>query len=177
LSNNKLTQLDRDAFRSLTNLAEIFLFNNQIERIDKETFYGLCSLTKIDLNFNQITQIDKETFHGLINLTEICLVNNQITQIDKETFYGLASLTKIDLYGNVTKIGGVKYKTQGAIKAGVKTIFYPNENKEDLEKTQKELPEIFTTDIKCFFVEHVLEVAEKALIDWDTKKFLVHNKK
>ena len=89
----------------------------------------------------------------------------------------IALTGEIDLYGNVTKIGGVKYKTQGAIKAGVKTIFYPNENKEDLEKTQKELPEIFTTDIKCFFVEHVLEVAEKALIDWDIKKFLVHNKK
>lgn len=85
----------------------------------------------------------------------------------------IALTGEIDLYGNVTKIGGVKYKTQGAIKAGVKTIFYPNENKEDLEKTQKDLPEIFTPDIKCFFVEHVLEVAEKALIGWETKKILL----
>ncbi len=85
----------------------------------------------------------------------------------------IALTGEIDLYGNVTKIGGVKYKTQGAIKAGVKTIFYPIENKEDLEKTQKELPEIFNHDIKCYFVEHILEVAKKALVEWDTKKHLI----
>jgi endopeptidase La len=85
----------------------------------------------------------------------------------------IALTGEIDLYGNVTKIGGVKYKTQGAIKAGVKTIFLPVENKEDLEKTQKELPEIFTPDIKCFFIEHVLEVAEKALVGWDNKKHYI----
>jgi len=85
----------------------------------------------------------------------------------------IALTGEIDLYGNVTKIGGVKYKVQGAFKAGVKTVFLPIENKEDLEKTQKDLPEIFTPDIKCFFVEHVLEVAEKALIGWDIKKILI----
>ncbi len=88
----------------------------------------------------------------------------------------IALTGEIDLYGYVSKIGGVKYKTQGAIKAGVKTLFLPIENKDDLEKTQKELPEIFTPDIKCIFVEHVLEVTEKALIGWDSKKHLINKK-
>jgi ATP-dependent Lon protease len=94
-------------------------------------------------------------------------------KIDRE----IALTGEIDLYGNVSKIGGVKYKVQGAFKAGVKKIFLPSENKEDLEKTKKELPELFTdTTNQIFFVDHVLQVAEKALIDWDTKKDLIENK-
>ena len=94
-------------------------------------------------------------------------------KIDRE----VALTGEIDLYGNVSKIGGVKYKLQGAFKAGVKRIFLPSENKEDLEKVKKELPELFTDDTnQIIFVDHVLQVAEKVLIDWDTKKDLLENK-
>jgi endopeptidase La len=89
----------------------------------------------------------------------------------------IALTGEIDLYGNVTKIGGVKYKVQGAFKAGVKTVFLPQENKEDLDKVKKELPEIFDDLHQCFFIEHVLDVAEKALIDWDEKKYLIQSNK
>ncbi len=85
----------------------------------------------------------------------------------------IALTGEIDLYGNVEKIGGVKYKVQGAFKAGVKTVFLPKDNKEDVEKTQKELPEIFDDSHICLFVEHVFDVAEKALINWDSKKHFV----
>jgi endopeptidase La len=89
----------------------------------------------------------------------------------------IALTGEIDLYGNVTKIGGVKYKVQGAFKAGVKTVFLPVENNDDIEKVKKELPEIFDDDHKCLFIEHVLDVAEKALIGWDEKKQLVQSNK
>ncbi len=89
----------------------------------------------------------------------------------------IALTGEIDLYGNVTKIGGVKYKVQGAFKAGVKTVFLPQENKEDLEKVKKELPEIFDTTHQCFFIDHVLDVAEKALINWNDKKYLILSNK
>ena len=89
----------------------------------------------------------------------------------------IALTGEIDLYGNVTKIGGVKYKVQGAFKAGVKTVFLPQENKEELEKVKKELPEIFDDNHKCFFIDHVLDVAEKALINWNSKKYLIQSNK
>lgn len=89
----------------------------------------------------------------------------------------IALTGEIDLYGNVTKIGGVKYKVQGAFKAGVKTVFLPIENKDDIEKVKKELPEIFDEQHICLFVEHVLDVAEKALIGWDEKKYLIQSNK
>ena len=87
----------------------------------------------------------------------------------------IALTGEIDLYGNVTKIGGVKYKVQGAFKAGVKTVFLPKENKDDLEKVIKELPEIFDDTRQYFFIDHVLDVAEKALIDWDKKSHLIQS--
>lgn len=89
----------------------------------------------------------------------------------------IALTGEIDLHGNVTKIGGVKYKVQGAFKAGVKTVFLPQENKEDLEKVKKELPEIFDNTHQCFFIEHVLDVAQKALIGWNTKIHLIQTNK
>ena len=89
----------------------------------------------------------------------------------------IALTGEIDLYGNVTKIGGVKYKIQGAFKAGVKTVFLPLENKEDIDKVKEDLPEIFDNEHKCLFVEHVLEVAELALIGWNEKKYLLNSNK
>jgi endopeptidase La len=87
----------------------------------------------------------------------------------------IALTGEIDLHGNVTKIGGVRYKVQGAFKAGVKTVFLPQENKEDVDKVKKELPEIFDETHQCLFIEHVLDVAEKTLIGWDDKKNLVQS--
>jgi len=89
----------------------------------------------------------------------------------------IALTGEIDLYGNVTKIGGVKYKVQGAFKAGVKTIFLPSENKDDIEKVKKELPEIFDDEHKCLFIDNVIDVAEKALLGWDNKKYLIQSNK
>jgi endopeptidase La len=89
----------------------------------------------------------------------------------------IALTGEIDLHGNVSKIGGVKYKVQGAFKAGVKTIFLPMENKDDIDKLKKELAEIFDDDHQCLFIEHVLDVAEKALIGWETKSHLIQSNK
>jgi ATP-dependent Lon protease len=89
-------------------------------------------------------------------------------KIDRE----IALTGEIDLYGNVSKIGGVKYKIQGAFKAKVKKVFLPVENKEDVDKLLKDMPEIFNNG-ECIFIEHIIEVAEKSLIGWDNCKHLI----
>jgi endopeptidase La len=86
------------------------------------------------------------------------------------------SLTgEIDLYGNITKIGGVKYKVQGAFKANVNIAYLPKENEEDYEKLKKDMPEIFDDNHYCILAEHVLEVAKEVLIDYNTKAELLTN--
>ena len=89
-------------------------------------------------------------------------------KIDRE----IALTGEIDLYGNVSKIGGVKYKIQGAFKAKVKKVFLPIENKEDVDKLLKDMPDIFNNG-ECIFIDHIIQVAEKSLIDWDTQKHLI----
>jgi endopeptidase La len=86
-------------------------------------------------------------------------------KIDRE----IALTGEIDLHGFVKKIGGVRYKVQGGFKAGVKHIFLPKDNIDDLEKLQKEMSEIFDENHTCEFIEHVLDVAQKVLIGWENK--------
>ena len=85
----------------------------------------------------------------------------------------IALTGEIDLHGNVTKIGGVKYKVQGAFKANVNIAYLPKENEEDYDKLKKELPEIFDDNHSCKFIEHVLDVAKEVLIDYDVKNYLI----
>ena len=87
----------------------------------------------------------------------------------------IALTGEIDLHGNVTKIGGVKYKVQGAFKANVNIAYLPKENEEDYDKLKKEMPEIFDDEHSCKFIEHVLDVAKEALIDYETKSYLIQN--
>jgi endopeptidase La len=87
--------------------------------------------------------------------------------LDKKIKHNIALTGEIDLYGNVTKIGGVRYKVQGAFKANVNTVYLPKENEEDVDKLKKELPEIFDNLHECKFIETVIDVARDAIVDWD----------
>ena len=86
----------------------------------------------------------------------------------------IALTGEIDLHGFVKKIGGVRYKVQGGFKAGVKKIFLPKDNKDDYEKLYKEMSELFDDEHTCDFVEHVIDVAEHALLNWESKKHLIN---
>ena len=70
---------------------------------------------------------------------------------------------EIDLLGNITKIGGLEYKINGAKKAGVKTIFISKENKDDYEKILKEDPELFD-DIDIKIINHISDIIPNALV-------------
>jgi len=48
---------------------------------------------------------------------------------------------------------------------------------EVIDKIKKELPEIFDDQHVCLFIDHVLDVAEKALLGWDNKKYLIQSNK
>ena len=61
---------------------------------------------------------------------------------------------EITLHGKVTAIGGVKEKTIGALRAGIKEIILPEENRKDLE----EIPDDVKNLLQFHFVEHADEV-------------------
>ncbi len=77
----------------------------------------------------------------------------------------LVALTgEIDLLGNITAIGGLKYKLNGAKKAGVNIALYPEENQEDVDILLKEDLELVDSTFKIYPVSHIKQVLEYSLI-------------
>ncbi|MBU4052743.1 MAG: endopeptidase La, partial [Proteobacteria bacterium] len=71
----------------------------------------------------------------------------------------IAMTGEISLRGRVLPIGGLKEKSLGALRAGIKTIIIPKKNIRDLE----EVPENVKKKIKFLTVENMDEVLDIAL--------------
>jgi ATP-dependent Lon protease len=84
----------------------------------------------------------------------ISLVENRKVSSD------IAMTGEINLRGNVMPIGGLKEKSLGAFRAGIKTIIIPFENKKDIEDIPKEVLE----KVKIVPVKTMTEVLKLALV-------------
>ena len=71
----------------------------------------------------------------------------------------MAMTGEITLRGRILAIGGLKEKLLGALRAGIKTVFIPTENKNDLE----ELPDNVKKDLNIIFVSRIEEVLAQVL--------------
>ena len=76
----------------------------------------------------------------------------------------VAMTGEIDLLGNVTAIGGVSAKLNGAKKAGATLVLIPKENEEDLEKMRRENLSPEGDDFKVICVENIQEVFKHTLM-------------
>ena len=72
----------------------------------------------------------------------------------------MAMTGEITLRGRVLAIGGLKEKLLGALRAGIKTVFIPKENKNDLE----ELPDNVKKDLEIVFVSSIEDVLNAVLL-------------
>lgn len=90
---------------------------------------------------------------------------------------------EIEPTGNITAIGGLLYKLIGAKRAGIKTVFVPHENTDDLDEIKKNNKKIFEDDFKAVIVKNIFELASQILIDdekdlttnLDVSKYLKNN--
>ena len=71
---------------------------------------------------------------------------------------------EIELTGKVTKIGGLNFKLIGAKKAGIKQVYIPLENKDDLDEIKEKYPQLIDDTFKVDTVEYVEEVIDKILV-------------
>jgi predicted ATP-dependent protease len=67
------------------------------------------------------------------------------------------------LLGNVTKIGGLEYKINGAKKAGIKKIFISRENNSDYLKIKKNDPKLFN-NLSIITVDTIEDIIPQALL-------------
>ena len=80
----------------------------------------------------------------------------------------IAMTGEIDLKGNITIIGGVPSKIEGAISAGAKLVLLPEENRLDYEKIKDKLLVDGTDDqyrIEVKFISSIYNILEYALED------------
>jgi len=80
--------------------------------------------------------------------------------LTKKTIPNTLALTgEMNLQGKVGEIGGLKEKTYGALKAGVKLMLYPKDNQKDMDKIIKENPNILDK-MKVKSIEEFKDVLE-----------------
>ena len=88
----------------------------------------------------------------------IALTSAIISMLKKQAVSNTISMTgEITLTGRVLPIGGLKEKSIGAHRAGIKKVFIPKENEKDLT----EVPEEIKNNLKYILVENYKEVYEK----------------
>ena len=75
----------------------------------------------------------------------------------------VAMTGEIDLLGNVTKIGGLEYKINGAKKAGVTKILISEENKDDYEKIKKDDPKLFE-NMTIIIIKNISDIVPHAIL-------------
>ncbi|ACL02947.1 ATP-dependent protease La [Desulfatibacillum aliphaticivorans] len=78
----------------------------------------------------------------------------------------IAMTGEVTIRGRVLPIGGLREKSLGALRAGIKTIIIPEKNKKELS----EVPQQVRRKLKYITVSHVNEVLEKALLPAEKKK-------
>ena len=69
----------------------------------------------------------------------------------------VAMTGEIDLYGNITAIGGLEAKLNGARKAGIRLALIPKENEEQLTRLRKRGTSAEGTDFNVVMVGHINE--------------------
>lgn len=77
----------------------------------------------------------------------------------------IAMTGEIETNGNITAIGGLDSKLNGAKKAGVNLVFVPKENESDFNKIIKKNKLLIDDKFKVIIVNHIREVLDYALID------------
>jgi ATP-dependent Lon protease len=83
---------------------------------------------------------------------------------ERKIRHDIAITGEINLQGNVTAIGGLDNKLEGAKKAGVKLVLYPKENEKDIIQIKERNPSLIDDDLQVQAIETIDEALEYSLI-------------
>jgi hypothetical protein len=98
---NSIEQISVGAFQDQENLIHLYLKQNKLTRIEVGTFDNLTELKHLWLQNNQLTLIEKGLFDKNVRLEILCLNENKISMIESTVFEKLNNIEKIHLHGNL----------------------------------------------------------------------------
>jgi endopeptidase La len=76
----------------------------------------------------------------------------------------IAITGEIDIHGNITKIGGLIYKLIGAKKAGIKKVYLPKDNQDDIDEIIHKYPELFDSCFNYKYITILDDLIDEVLI-------------
>jgi len=76
----------------------------------------------------------------------------------------IALTGEIELTGRITKIGGLNFKLIGAKKAGVKLVFIPKDNENDLEEIKQKYHKLIDDTFQVKIFEYIDEIIDIILV-------------
>ena len=82
LHDNRIQNIEEEAFKDLTNLKGLDLSLNIISTVG-DTLEPLNNLMKLNLSDNYITSLPRNAFHALTKLSTLDVSNNTIVEIGK----------------------------------------------------------------------------------------------
>lgn len=93
--NQKLTRLESDRLVSV-NLTTVFLDRNRISLVDRSAFRHLCRTTRLSLRHNSLTVVDPVVFAPMSALKRLDLSHNPVHTV-AATFGDMPALIRLDL--------------------------------------------------------------------------------
>jgi endopeptidase La len=84
--------------------------------------------------------------------------------LDKKIKNTVGMTGEIELTGKITKIGGLIYKLIGAKKAGVKLVFIPKENEDDLKEIKEKNKKLIDDNFEVKLVDNISEIIPEILV-------------
>ena len=112
------------------------------------------NFSKIDLHFHYLSADIKKDGPSAGLATIACLLS---LMEKKKIAKNIAFTGELSLNGNVLKIGGLKEKLIGAYNKGIKTVYIPKSNQEDL----KQLPKIVKDSLEINLISNIDELYTK----------------
>lgn len=100
---NRIQTIEKTLFKGLvhTNLKEIRLSNNELSEIRSNTFKSLNSLEAVLLANNKLKTIESESFNRLPKISHLIISDNLLSHINPRSFGNLPSLIKLELQNNL----------------------------------------------------------------------------
>lgn len=83
---------------------------------------------------------------------------------DRKIRHDIAITGEINLQGQVTAIGGLDNKLEGAKKAGVKFVLYPKENEKDVIQIRERNPTLIDENLQIQAIETIEEALHYSLV-------------
>lgn len=100
LSENHLTFLPRDLFRSCEKIREVIVQNNPIQQLDEGLFTGLAYLQKVDFSNCKLKTVSMGTFHNVPALSELEFKGNSLLTMDLAVVHHIPKLKNLGLTHN-----------------------------------------------------------------------------